>query len=220
VAAGDGHLDPLAVLVLVGDGAGVDVAGDDRHLQHATGLRADWQEGAVGLLPLLAEGRQHDRHDLVVVAEHLEQRLVEAAAPVPIGRALELVVEAEAVEEAAQHRVVVMAEALILAEGIGNLRQRPAEMLRQHLLVRDVVGHLPEPVQVVGKGEQPRRQVGQAAKRLAHHGGPDDLAEGADMRQAGGAVAGLEQHIALLRRRGAIAGEQLARLLEGPGTGL
>jgi hypothetical protein len=40
------------------------------------------------------------------------------------------------------------------------------------------------------------------------------------MRQAGGAIAGLEQHIALLWRRILVALEQFARLLEGPGTGV
>ena len=38
--------------------------------------------------------------------------------------------------------------------------------------------------------------VGQDAKGVADHGGARHLAERADMRQAGGAVAGLEQHLA------------------------
>src|SRR5690606_5986643 len=43
-----------------------------------------------------------------------------------------------------------------------------------------------------------------------------DLAEGADMRQAGGTVAGLEQDIAFSGRRFLETGQQLARLLERP----
>ena len=40
---------------------------------------------------------------------------------------------------------------------------------------------------------------------MAHPGGARDLAEGADMRQAGGAIAGLEQH-ALDRLSGRLRG--------------
>ena len=61
------------------------------------------------------------------------------------------------------------------------------------------------------------RVVGQHAEGVAHHGRARDLAEGADMRQARGAVAGLEQHFVLA---GALdARDELARLLERPGLG-
>ena len=49
---------------------------------------------------------------------------------------------------------------------------------------------------------------------MAHHGGAGDLAEGADMREAGRAVAGLEDHLVLgmaLEPR-----DDLARFLERP----
>ena len=105
---------------------------------------------------------------------------------------------------------------MLVAERIGHRGQRLAEMCRQHLLVRHVVGHLAQPVHVVGEAEQPRRHVGQPLERLAHHGRAHDLAEGADMRQAGRAVAGLEQHIALGRRFAADAGDQLAGFFERP----
>ena len=70
---------------------------------------------------------------------------------------------------------------------------------RQHLLVRHVVRHLAQAVHVVGEGEQPGLDLvlGQHAEGVAHHGGARDLAEGADMRQARRAVAGLEQHLVL-----------------------
>ena len=61
------------------------------------------------------------------------------------------------------------------------------------------------------------RVAGQDAEGMAHHAGARDLAERADMRQARGAVAGLEQRLLL-------AGpfqpfDELARLLERPGIG-
>ncbi len=163
VAAGDRRLDQRAVLVAIDDGAGRRIGLDHRHLQHAAGLGRDRQEDRVGLLALLAQGRQHDRLHLVVMLQHGQQHLVEAARLVPIGRRLELVLEAERIEEGAQPRVVGRAEArMLVAERIGHRRERLAEMGRQHLLVGHVVGHLAQPVHVVGEAEQPRRDVAQA----------------------------------------------------------
>ena len=52
-----------------------------------------------------------------------------AAGGVAIGRRQEFIVEAEAVEEMPQHRIVVVREALVLAERVGDLGQRLAEIL-------------------------------------------------------------------------------------------
>ena len=180
----------------------------------------DRQERRIGLRPLLAQRRQHDVHHRVEALQHLEQRRVEAAGLVALGRRHELVFEAERVEEGAQPRVVVLAERRMRAERVGHLGQRLAEMLRQHLLVRHVVRHLAQPVHVVGERDQPRLDlvVGQHAEGVAHHGGARDLAERADVRQAGRAVAGLEDHLVLrllLQPR-----DDLARLLERPGVRL
>ena len=69
-----------------------------------------------------------------------------------------------------------------------------------------VVGHLAQPVHVVAERDQPRRQAGEFGERVAHPDRARHLAEGADMRQAGRAVAGLEQRVALAGR-----GEPLRR---------
>ena len=91
-------------------------------------------------------------------------------------------------------------------------------MRSHHVVVGHVVRHLAQPVHVVGERDQPRLDlvVGEHAEGMAHHGGARDLAERADMRQAGGAVAGLEDHLVLglrLEPR-----DDLARLLERPGV--
>src|SRR3546814_830739 len=98
----------------------------------------------------------------LVVAQHLQQRGIEAAGGVPVGRRLELVLETEGVEEAAQARIVVVPEALVLAEGIGNAGQRLAEVLGHHLLVGDVVGHL---AQAVISSEKQNSRVGTSDRR-------------------------------------------------------
>src|SRR6201999_2905865 len=69
-------------------------------------------------------------------------------------------------------------------------------------------------------GDQPclHLVVGEHAERMAHHGGARDLAERADMRQAGRSVAGLEDHLVL--RLALQARDDLLRLLERPGVGL
>ena len=151
--------------------------------------------------------------------EHLEQRLVEASRGVALGGGQELVVEAERVEEGPQPRIVVVAEAWMIAERVGNLRERLAEMLGHHLLVGDVAGHFAQAVHVVGEADQPRRDLvlGEHAEGVAHHGGAGDLAEGADMRQARGTVTSLEYDGAGRLRNALQPAQDLARLLEGPG---
>ncbi len=216
--------------MLIGDGAGLGVVRGDRHLQHDAGRRIDRQERRIGGGALLAQGRQHDRHHSVEALEHFEQRVVEATRHVAVGRRQKFIFKSEVVEEGAQPRVVVRAEARVFAERIGHLGQRLTEMLRQHLLVRHVVGNLAQAVHVVGEGDQPRLDlvVGEHAEGVAHHGGARHLAEGADMRQAGGAVAGLEDHLVLLLFLQFLLfllfllllqpGDNFARLLERPGV--
>ena len=220
VAAGDRDGHGLAVLVHVAHRARFRVAGRDRHLQHAAGLGAERQEGAVGRLPLRAERRQDDPHDLVIAVEHVHERRVELARTVSLARALERVVEAEVVEEGAEPRVVVRPETLVRAEGVRDLRERLAEMRLDHRALGDVVGHLPEPVHVVGEGHEARRDVAEQGEGAAHHGRARHLAEGADVGQAGRAVAGLEQRMALGRGLASQALQQRRSLLEGPGLGV
>ena len=199
-AAGDrrGHA-AAAVGILVGDRARLGVVRDHRHLQHRAGRRRDRQERRIGLRPLLAQRRQHDRHHLLEPFQHLEQRGVEPPRRVAGGRRHELVVEAELVEEGAQAGVVVRGKTFMRAERVGHPGQRLAEMPRHHLLVGDVVRHLAQRVHVVGEGDQPGldRLAGEHAEGVAHHRGARHLAEGADMRQARRAVAGLEDHLVL-----------------------
>ena len=110
------------------------------------------------------------------------------------------------------------AETLVLvAERIRDSGQRLAQVPGQHLLVGDVVRHLAQAVHVVGETEEARGNVRQALKGAANHGGAHHLAEGSDVRQAGGAIARLEEHVALVWRLPVQALEKLAGLLERPG---
>ena len=113
----------------------------------------------------------------------------------------------------------MVAEARMVAERIGDLGERLAEMLGHHLLVGDVVGHFAQPVHVVREADQPRRDLvlGEHAEGVAHHGGAGDLAEGTDMRQAGRAIASFEDDGAGGLWNPLQAAQDLARLLEGPG---
>ncbi len=192
---------------------------EDWHLEDRAGGLADRQEGRIGLAALFAEARQHDRHHLLIRLEHPQQRLVEAAGAIDLGGALELVGEAETVEEAAEPRIVVGAEAVVLAEGIGYGGERLVEVTRHQLLVGDVVGHLAESVHVVGETDQAGRHgvLGENPERGPDHGGAGDLAEGADMGEPGRTVAGLEDDPAV-RRTPLDAGDDLAGLLERPGV--
>ena len=94
----------------VGDGTGASINAEHGHLQHLAANRRDRQERRIGCLALVAEGGEHDAHDLLIGLGHAHQRFVEFAGLVGFGRRLELVVEAEAVEEALQAAVVLGSE--------------------------------------------------------------------------------------------------------------
>ena len=220
MAARDRQGPFAARLVVEGDLAAHGVHVLDRHVQDAAGFRVDRQEAGIGLLPLLAQAGQHDLHDRVVTLGRQPQRVVELARLVELGRADELVFEAEGVQEAAQHGVVVVAEAGIFTEGIGHRGQRLLQVLPQHLGVRNVVRDLPHPVQVVGKTEQARGDIADKFEGAADHRGPRDLAEGADMRQARGPVTGLEQDVSLLGILLLVTFQHPTGFLEGPGLGI
>jgi len=111
---------------------------------------------------------------------------------------------------------LLRAEAIVRAERVRDRSQRLAKVLGQHVLVRKVVRHLAQAVHVIGEAEQPGRNVGQALECLSHLSGPHHLAEGADVRQTGGTIAGLEQDITLVRSLAVQALEKIARLGEGP----
>ena len=218
MAAGDGRHELFVGLgVAPCDRARLGVHGLQRHLHDHAGHGMDRQEGRIGGGALGAQRGQHDRLQILEPRQHMQQRGVEAAGLVILRRGGEFVIEAEAVEEGPQHRVVVVGEALELAEGIGDLGERLAQMRDQQLLVGDIVGDLAQSVHIVREGEQAR---GDAALRqdlecMAHHGGAGHLAEGADMGQARGAIARLEEHFRLAGFFD--AGDEFARLLEGPG---
>ena len=209
-------LSPVCGIAPV-DRAGVDVASRERNLHHDAGLGVQGQEGRIGRRALLAKRRQHDLHHRVIAREQAQERLVEAARAVVMGRGGEFIVEAEGVEKGAKPRIVVRPEALMRPERVRDLCERLPEMLSDELFVGDVVGDLAQPVHVVGEGDELRRDLafGQNLEGAAHHRGARHFSESADMRQARGAVARFEQHVLL--PRGPDALDELPRLLEGPG---
>src|SRR6266567_5013209 len=147
-------------LVLIDDGSGFGIPRDNRDLQHATALPRNRQEWAVRRAPFRTECRQNNVSDFFVPAEHREECLVEKTAPVALCRAEELVAKPETVEECFEPRIVVSTEAGMRAEWVGNGSQRSAQILTQHVLVRYIVGDLPQTVHVVRKGDQSGRHIG------------------------------------------------------------
>ena len=140
-------------------------------------------------------------HDRVEPAQHLAEYFVEAPTGVAIGRRQEFVVEAVAVQKTPEHRIIVVREALIFTERIGDLGQRLAEKFGEHRLVRHIVWHLAQTVHVVRKRDQLGRDIGQCVEGVAHHRRAQHFVERADMGQPRWAIAGLEQHMASRTRR-------------------
>ena len=219
MATGDRQGQFLPVLVVKGDGAVFRIDMLDRNIQHLAGLGADWQEAGIALLTLFAQAGQHDLHDRVIAFCGQQQRRVELAGFVELGRADEFIFKAERVEEPAQHGVVVAAKAVIFAERVRHRGQRFLQMLAQHLLLGDVFRHLAHSVHVVRETEEPRRNVRDHLEGAADHCRARHLAEGADMGQTRGTIAGLEEHVALFRVLLLIAFQHAAGLFKGPSLG-
>ena len=186
-----------------------------RHLHDDSGDGVDGQEGRIGGAPVRSQGGQDDAADLVMDLAHPQQRGVEATLGVILGAGGEFVVETETVQEAAEAGVVMRAEAVMGAEWVGDAGQRAAQISQQQIAVGHIVRRLSQPVHVVTESQQARRHAGHRREGMANPRSAGDLAEGADMRQAGGAVAGLEQGVGLARS-GQPVGE-FGCFLDGPG---
>ena len=217
--AGDRQRPLTSVLIVKSDRAIPGVHLFHRHIQHTAGFRVDRQETGIALLTLLAQAFEHHGHDGVIPLAGAQQHLIKTAVLVKFGGADELILEPERVQKPAQHGVVVVTEALMLAKRIGHRGQRTLQILAQHLRVRNIVRNLAHPVHVIRKADQARWDVANLLKRAADHRRARDLAKSANMRQAGGTIAGFEQNMTLFRRRLFIAFEKPARLFKGPGLG-
>ena len=147
----------------------------------------------------------------------MQQRRIETARRVIFGRRGEFIFEAEAIQKRAQHRIIMRGKTVELAERIWNTRQRLAEMFAQHVAIGHIVGHFAQAIHIVRESQQTRLDLvfRQNAKSMAHHGRARDFAEGSDMGQARGSIAGFKQHILLAGALDAL--HKFARLLEGPG---
>ena len=206
--------------VIPADQTGFDIQNFDRNLQHNACARMNRQKGRIAGGALLAEGRQHNRHNRVITFQHPQQRRIKAAGCISVGGGHECIVKAELVEKGAQHRIVVMGKALEFIEGVGHLCQRLAQMQAEHVLIGHIVRHFAQAVHIIGKGDELGRNlvVGEQPESLTHHGCARHFAECADMRQARGAIAGFKQNFSFMRLLGA-AGQQFAGLFKGPGIG-
>ncbi len=196
-----------------------------RHIEHAARRRTDREERRIGRLTLLAQRGKHDLHDLGILLRRAHQHLVKGAGSIAFGRAHEGVLEAEPVEEGAQAGIVVRGETVeLVGKRVRHARERLAEMGLKHLPIGHIRRHLAHAIHIVGKADQLSRVAasGEYLEGMAHHGRAHDLAESADMRQAGRPIAGLEDH---RRTHLALAGLfhlfharlELARKLERPG---
>ena len=184
------------------------------HLHHHTGFRVNGQEGRIGGAAIRAECRQDHVQDLGVVFRHPQQCRIKLAGTVVIGRRCEFVLKAESIQKGAQPRVIMVPEAFMCAEGIRNGRDWPPDMPGQHLLIRHIIRHLAQPIHVIAEGDQARRQARELREGMPDPACARHFAKGADMRQAGRAIARFKQ--SRFFAGSGQAGRDLARLLKGP----
>ena len=175
---------PLAAsFVVKGDlsARGIDVF--HRHVHHAARFRMDGQEDRIGLTPLFTQRLQHDLHDVIILLASPAQRVVKLARAIEFCGRDKFVLKPERIKEPAQHGVVVMTKAFELFEGVGHRCQRLLQVPRQHILLRQVAGHLAHAIQVIRKTDELGGNVADHLKRAPDHRGAQHLAKGADMRQ-------------------------------------
>ena len=161
---------------------------------------------------------QHDIDDGVIMLQDQPQAFIKHAGLVALRRRTEFILEPELIEKRLKPGVIMFAEAVMGAERVRHNGQRLVKVGGEQVVVRHIVRHLAKPVHIIGKGDQPGRDIRQDGKGMAHHGRARHLAEGADMRQAGRAITGLEQHIAFFGRRFRIAIHKLFCLDKSPGV--
>jgi hypothetical protein len=111
----------------------------------------DRQKDRIGLLALFAQGLEHDRHDLVILARGAQQDLVKAARAVKFGGRNELVFKPEGIEEPAQHGVVMGAKTVMGAKRVRHACQRLLQMRGKRLGVGHIARHLAHTVKIIGK---------------------------------------------------------------------
>ena len=220
MTARDKRFDQRPVFVFIYDSAVIGLCLDDFRQQHPAGFFADRQERAVGFPPRFTQGRLDNAGDPVVQPQDIQQRFVEHAGFVTIGRAFEVVIEAEPVEKSLKTGIIVMPEAFMRAERIGHAGQRLAQMFGHHFLLGHVFRHLAQTVHIVGERKQFGGNIGHRFECAPHHGGTHDLAKGADMRQAGRPIAGLEQHVTLFGHLAGGTFQKTARLGKRPRLGV
>ncbi len=170
--------------IIEADDPGIGIDHLDRDLQDNSALRADRENGRIGCGALLAQRRQHDVHDRLIMAQDILQRLIERARIVALGRRDEFILETEPIKKLAEHRIVVMRETFELIEGVGNFCQRLAKIGLEHLLVRHIIGDLAKAIHIVRKCDQSRRHARQGLEGVTNHCRAQHFIECTDMRQS------------------------------------
>src|SRR4029077_8679549 len=178
------------------DGAALGMISGDGALDDLSAFRTNRHERRPSGAILLAQSRRNDRGDLAMLGEDKFQRVVEASARVHLGSAHQLVLDFYRREKLAEQAYHVLGETRVtLAERIGNLRYRLAQVLGSRFAIRNVLGHFAEPVHVIDKNNQPRRPRRlEIRKRSTHIGGAHDFAHRAEMRESRRPEAALENY--------------------------
>ena len=202
--------------MFVNDGPGFNVKLGHLGHQDLVGTFFDRHERAVCRATFFTKGRQHDLLDRIIPFKKTQKRCIKHARTIAFGRRFEFVIKAETVEEIAKTRVVVMRKAFMGAKRVRHAGQCLAKMLRDHILVRDIVGYLAKTVHVIREAEKFGRNIGHLFERAADIGRARNFAKRPDMGQARRAITGFKQHITLFRLLLFVPLNQLAGFLEGP----
>ena len=142
-----GHL--LTVLGVEGNRTRLSVHMLHRHVHNPPAFRVDRQENRIGLTTFLTQRFQHDLHNVIILLSRAQQNFVKLSSGIELGRRNKLILEAEGIQEPAQHRVVMMAKALVGAKRVRHSGQRALQVFGQTVRVGHVRRHFAHPIQIV-----------------------------------------------------------------------
>ena len=177
------------------DRAALGVIGRHRALDDLPALGTNRHERRPSGAIFLAQRRRDYRDYLRVLLEDQFEAFVKAPRGIHLGRAHQFVLDFDRRQESAEQADHMIGKTRAAAEGVGDLRDRDAQVLLSGLAIGHVLRHFAQPVEIVDENDQARRprRLDQM-KRLAHERRPQNFRHRAEMRQARRPEAALEDH--------------------------
>ena len=91
----------------IGDAVIGNVLSNHLGLQHMAGIGTDRKERAIGGLTFRAQCGQHDLHDIIIMCQHIAQRIVKFTRRIAVGRTDKFIVETKGIKKRLQSLIIM-----------------------------------------------------------------------------------------------------------------